>query len=73
MIRPTQLYKNLAANRRLLASEEDLAPAVLREMLGNALEACELLSLALDECHGTLERLLDAKPRDVDRSRPLFE
>jgi hypothetical protein len=63
MIRPasTQLYKNLAANRRLLTSGEDLAPEVLREMLVNALEACEVLSLALDECQRTLESVIESR------------
>ena len=62
----TRLYQNLAANRRLLLSAdgEELTTADLREMLAKSLEACELLSLALDECQDVLERLIVA-PRNA--------
>jgi hypothetical protein len=66
----TQLYTNLAANRRLLASGLDVEQAVLREMLANALEACEVLSLALDECQDVLERLVSSPPARGDAQGP---
>ena len=57
----SELYRNLAANRRLLVSGKDVPQEVIKEMLAGALEACELLALALDECQDVLERLAPAR------------